>query len=309
MPESRSVLPDAFNVADSLSLRAQRRTLLGTSSRLLLTVVAALALALAPLWHHELLSREEGEILALVAAGLFLAALVVESWLLRRRPERDWYDGRAVAESAKTLTWRYAVGGLPYPVGQDAADSLDRDMRSLATDVPQLEAAVSAAPASVPWMGQLRSSGLDERRTTYLKERIGDQAQWYQRKSVYNTVRARWWTVALIVLEALGVLLALMKGLALIEIDLASLASALIGCGAAWLAVKQHESVGTAYLLAGRELDAVRRRLERVDDEAQWAVEVADAEEAISREHTMWRASRSLPDPAPGYGHSGHRQM
>jgi hypothetical protein len=30
------------------------------------------------------------------------------------RPEDRWYDGRALAESAKSLVWRYSVGGLPF---------------------------------------------------------------------------------------------------------------------------------------------------------------------------------------------------
>lgn len=40
-------------------------------------------------------------------------------------------------------------------------------------------------------------------------------------------------------------------------------------------------------------LSAIHDRLQMIHDEAEWASEVEQAEEAISREHTLWRASRS----------------
>ena len=37
--------------------------------------------------------------------------------LATERPMDNWYEGRAGAESTKTLAWRYAVGGDPFPIG------------------------------------------------------------------------------------------------------------------------------------------------------------------------------------------------
>ena len=48
--------------------------------------------------------------IALVPIGVALFAEII---LMARRVERRWYQARAVAESAKTLTWRYQVGGRP----------------------------------------------------------------------------------------------------------------------------------------------------------------------------------------------------
>jgi hypothetical protein len=33
------------------------------------------------------------------------------------KPEQNWYEGRAAAESAHTLGWKYSVGANPFPVG------------------------------------------------------------------------------------------------------------------------------------------------------------------------------------------------
>jgi hypothetical protein len=302
MSDTPQILPEVFAVADTTSLQGQRNTLRATAARLLLTIFAALALAVAPLWPIDLFRRDDVEALAFAAAVLFFAALLVEIKLIRRHPERQWYDGRAVAESAKTLAWRYAVGALPYPVHQDAAAALIRDMHSLTTDVAPLRAAVASATVSTEWMEELRSRDLATRRNAYLRYRIEEQEAWYSRKAAYNARRAKWWSIGLLAAESGGILLAALKAFAFVSIDLASLASALIASGGAWLAVKQYESVAAAYRLASYELNSVKQHLLRVSGEHLWAAEAADAEDAISREHTMWRASRTVPDPTTGYG-------
>lgn len=43
----------------------------------------------------------------------FCTAVVAEVYLLKERPDRTWYEGRAVAESAKTPTWRYMAAWQP----------------------------------------------------------------------------------------------------------------------------------------------------------------------------------------------------
>lgn len=293
---SKPELPAAFETADAFSLAGQHRTIRGTAARLILTVIATLCLALAPLWPIEIAEHREIELGGIAAAVLFLVAFLLEVRLLRSRPEREWYDGRAVAESARTLSWRYAVGGAPYPInGELATEDFASDIRSLGTDLAALRPAV-AKGAPTAWMESVRASGLDIRREVYLRQRVRDQEEWYTRKAEYNRRRAHFWSFTLLTAEASGVVLALLKSLSVVAVDLASLAAALIASGAAWLAVKQHESIGAAYALASSELASVHVRLLDVDTEERWADEIAGAEEAISREHTMWRASRSKPE-------------
>ena len=298
-------MPAAFYHADRFSLHGQRLTIRATQVRLYLTVVATVCLAFAPLW--PVYKTEEGtehhdfELGAVIAAFLFLCAFLIELWLLRRRPEKEWYDGRAVAESTKTLSWRYAVGGQPYPKDRVSAQAqFDDDIRALGTDVPSLRKAVSDDGSPTTWMNEMRSLTLEERREAYLRLRLRDQEEWYVSAAARNRSRARLWNAVLLSAEIAGVLLALSKGLTLIAVDLASVAAAVIASGVAWLAVKQHESLATAYSLASLELASVHVHLLDIADEEAWAEEVASAEEAISREHTMWRASRSLPKPERG---------
>nr|WP_275934633.1 SLATT domain-containing protein [Curtobacterium citreum] len=69
-------------------------------------------------------------------------------------------------------------------------------------------------------------------------------------------------------------------------------AAAFIGAGAAWLALKQHTTLESAYSLTAAELQKQDATLTSATKD-EWAAALADAEEAISREHTMWLASRS----------------
>jgi hypothetical protein len=291
---TREDFPELFRIADETSLAGQRRFIHAARSRLVLAVGAAICGALSYLARIGTI-----EVLSVAAAAAFATAFVIEVWLLSEAPDRRWYDGRALAESAKTLTWRYAVGGSPFPLAQsDADDYFVEQLAELLNDAGTTSIFPSAEPAITPTVAAIRRRSLEHRRECYLRDRILDQQKWYADKAHYNGRRASIWRIALVVLELAGVVVAVLKALGVIHIDLTSIASTMLGAGVAWLAVKQHDATAYAYTLASHELWLIGARLQSVDDEESWAAEVADAEEAISREHTMWRAARAVHDPA-----------
>src|SRR5437870_2590734 len=105
-------LPAIFHVADRSSVRSQKHFLFAVRLRLF-AIVAAGAFGLAT-WKLCENSTDWAGVLATVS---FLTAVIVEAYLLKARPERTWYEGRAAAESVRTLTWRYSVGGEPFNIG------------------------------------------------------------------------------------------------------------------------------------------------------------------------------------------------
>jgi hypothetical protein len=283
-----SDLPSLFAAADSSAITGQRRYLRATAIRLALTIVAAVFAASAAAGIH-------GEVnwSAFVAALAFIAALCLEAALARWKLETDWYDGRAIAESVKTIAWRFAVGGLPYEVARpDAEDRFVEELEMLPGD--SVGVTIVSAPGMVltPWMRRLRESPLEVRKATYLVDRIGQQREWYEGKAAANRRGAARLRRLLILLEVSGAAAALGMAFGWPHFDLAGILSAAVGAGAAWLAVKQHDSLWSAYSQAAYELSAVRESLVGITDELAWAAAVADAEEAVSREHTMWRARR-----------------
>jgi hypothetical protein len=60
-----------------------------------------------------------------------------------------------------------------------------------------------------------------------------------------------------------------------------------------WLQTKQHSNLIESYSVAAQELAAIKAQISPQDTEEAWARFVKEAEEAISREHILWKASRT----------------
>jgi hypothetical protein len=287
-----SDFPALYHAADRNSLDGQRRFLTATQLRLVMLVVAAVFGLIT--WR-----RGRADLAAVVAGTAFSVALVAEVYLLRRRPDRLWYDGRAAAESAKTLTWRYLVGGNPFGLTEVSEEEAERLLlhrfRQVAAElrgahlVPISDAADQIGPA----LRRVRSLPLEERRALYRSGRIGAQQAWYRGKARWNERRATQWSLVLTGLEALGLGGAVLKAMGTFGFDLLGLASALVGAGAAWVQTKQHQNLASAYEVASQELTVIGAHGDWASDEPAWAHFVDQAEEAISREHTTWRASHT----------------
>ncbi|MFC6088031.1 DUF4231 domain-containing protein [Saccharothrix lopnurensis] len=172
---TNSDLPGFFHDADSAARRGQRRTLRWNRVRLVATVVAAIGGALP--WKIG----SFGFWAAVSVAG-FAVALAVEILLLATHPERDWFHGRAVAESVKTPAWRFAVAADPFPPGLPPKQARTELRRQVAAALPADEGRVTTGsddPCATPGMVALRAGSFPERRAAYLTGRVLDQKQWY----------------------------------------------------------------------------------------------------------------------------------
>ncbi|MGA8113241.1 MAG: DUF4231 domain-containing protein [Actinocatenispora sp.] len=286
-----SALPGLFQAADATSREGQRAFKRASAVRLVCAIAAAVSAAFA--WS---VGARQLDLAAALTGLFFVGAVLVELWLLAAKPAEAWYDGRALAESAKTLAWRYAVGGAPFPVDAPHADrQLAADLEELVLDAPDTEIEPSTDPPVSAAMRALREAGFAIRKSVYLDARIGGQIAWYSGKARYNRSRSRKWRSALIAAELLGLASAGARFAGVVTFDLPGIVAAAIGAGAAWLAIQQHESLVSSYSLTAEELSTVRANLQDIGTETEWAAQVADAEEAISREHIMWRASRCSP--------------
>jgi len=78
-----------------------------------------------------------------------------------------------------------------------------------------------------------------------------------------------------------------------IQIDILPVVAAVVAGATAYVQTKQHEALASAYTVANLELADIAELLPAVADEKHWARFVDEAENAISREHTMWKARRT----------------
>lgn len=285
--------PALYRSADRESLRAQRSYLRSLRVRLGALVVAAFGGALTVTTAGGF---QVGGGLAFLA---FACALGAELFLAVTSPLTTWYEGRAAAESAKTLAWRYMVCAEPFEVDTPDVDrqflaqtySLLQDLRSISLGTAEPDAHQISDK-----MRQVRALNFDERRQVYLTDRIADQQRWYSGKARWNDRRARGWVLVSIVLEIAGLLGGAFKAFGWISFDLLGFLAASAGGVMAWIEAKQHRNLATAYGIASQELASIATELATLTSEERWAAFVSQAEEAISREHTLWRASRGLSD-------------
>lgn len=283
-----SDLPGLFDAADTVSLTGQKEYMRALRARLVLAVTAAV---------FGVFALPVGGIdIAALGTGLALIVILLVEFSLRSsRPEERWYDGRALAESTKSLAWRYAVGAVPFALESDERAVERRyvdQVAELLEDAPDTGIQATRRPAVSDAMRTLRAADLSDRQRAYLSGRVRDQQGWYVRKSEVNARLARRWHLLLLAFGFVGIAAAFARAFGVVDFDLAGVAGALIAASAAWTSAKQHAMLTRAYRYAANELLIADSRLQLVTDESDWAAEAADAEEAISREHTMWRASR-----------------
>lgn len=280
-------LPGAWKNADDESRYAQQLTLWLTKGRLGGGLVAAAGGAIS--WRIDRVDVAAWTILIGV-----LSALICEvvSWVTHS--EQAWYEGRAVAESVKTLAWRYAVCADPFPVSMTDSDAktLLRERISTVTSEVSERIVFDANSVVTHNMNILRAAPFEDRRDTYINGRTVDQKNWYAKKARLNRGCTIFWRSTLIIFDALVFGLACSRLSGGWTIDFAGLLGALIAAGTAWVSVKQFSPLASAYAVATKELGIQESKL-RMVNEKDWALVAADAEEAISREHTTWLASRT----------------
>jgi hypothetical protein len=291
---TRADLPATCRSADDLSARGQRRTKLLVRVELLALIGAGVA---------GLQSLRVGparlDVLAAVAGVLFLVSLGAAAFRGLSRPEQAWYAGRAAAESVRTLAWRYAVGGDPFPASlgeTEAAEALLGRLRGVLGELADLPLAPAGAQERelTDAMRRLRAAPLAERRAVYRRDRVDDQITWYTAKATAHDRAATRWLTLSAAASAVGVVAAGLRVFEVIDLDLLGVAAACASAAIAWNQLGQNRNLVTAYRLTARELAIIRDRIPGTDD-AGWAGFVSDAEDAVSREHTMWLARHGHP--------------
>jgi hypothetical protein len=236
---------------------------------------------------------------AIIATVAFSLTILATLFLLAERPERRWYEGRAGAESAKTLAWKYAVGGADFELAmseRNADAELVERLRAITRGLKHVRlTGTDGGDEITQAMRSLRRSSYDTRKATYRRDRIADQRTWYRRQANLNQRRALQWRLASLAFQAAGGLGGALRIAGTIHVELLGIMAACAAAALAWLQTKDYANLGEAYSITEQELALVDAELESID-EADWPAAVDNAEQAVSREHTLWRARRATLD-------------
>ena len=294
----RSNYPALYRAASDASRGGQNtyKRLVGTDLSLVVlgSVLAALGF---------LIPGAYGAAFAAVAAIVLLGSIVAKFVGQQRRYDKEWFDGRAVAESVKTLTWRYMMRLEPFQDDTTSDREFIEELTALRNARSDLRYKVDTSPDGVeqitPQMREVRQLPVEERRDLYVEKRLGEQADWYAGKSKANRVLADrlYWAA----LAAQFVALALAVWRVVVPTAGLSLVGPILALAAAftaWTQLGRHDELSKSYALANQELVDIKALAAAVDSEEELAKIVRDGEGAISREHTMWIAKRGKPLPS-----------
>jgi len=287
--------PCLFQSSDSASLREQRSYINLCRIDFFLIVLAAFfsGFSLNPSFKI----MKWCAILALISLilSIFLKLIIkIGKW------DKKWFDTRAVAESVKTVTWRYIMGVEPYENSISAevldrkfVNKLDEILKSASKAFGSLAKNIGSRQQISNRMREIRQMNIEDRKTIYLKQRIKDQKDWYSKKAKYNSDKETMWFWVTIIVELLAILTSIYIFNTLNNtFNPIGIFTTLIVVFTAWNQTKKHGDLSQSYAIAAQELISIESLAVYIKNEEKLSDYVRDTENAISREHTMWCAKR-----------------
>lgn len=236
-------------------------------------------------------------------SGFSLFVSFVLSLIMKIKKYEDiWYRGRALAESVKTLTWRFMTKSEFFDnniSNEEAKERFIKRIGEIKDKFKDLEKSLKAKDLKLDIitskMKEIRNSSLQERKDFYLKNRIQNQIDWYESKADVNKEKYEFWFWAVIIAQALSIIsiVILIKNPDF-EFNFVGLLTTLSASFLSWLQVKKYQENKEAYTTALSELNMIKTLSESITTEEQFSKFVLDSENAMSREHTIWLAQRRM---------------
>lgn len=311
------VLPRLFHIVDRGSIQAQSMHLRYFRWSLVLLVLAASPALIQALSAHfidpaqTVILENVSRISALLAAIFFAGTLIANFMIRLRQHDRDWYQGRALAESLKSIAWKFIMGAEPYPRDNDSESERRflADFQEILSAAPKLSARAGLdevhSPRITPSMQAIRKDDFPRRQEMYAKFRIDEEWRWYSGKAQQHAAAEQGMFHAVIACQFAALFLAMIRiAWPRTPLHFGPILAALAAAFLAWSQLRRFGELATAYSLAARDLGFISAQSKFVHNDADLARYVADAENAISREHTMWMARREVSTPArPAHPH------
>ena len=286
--------PNYYQAADSISVKSQKAYLNIIRTDLIAMIIAALL----AIYSFQDVSQK---FWVYSFTGLFLLIGLILTIVLKSKKYEDiWYQGRALAESSKTLTWRFVTCAEYFEQSlgiNSAKEKFIERIREVANEFKDLSKSMDSKILNqeiiTPKMVELRDLSMDERKSYYIKNRIEDQQDWYSKKAEWNKDRYNFWFWVIIASQ----FFALISVVVLINNpesnwNVVGLLTTIASSAISWLQIKQHQEQKQAYTTASEELNFIKELSYNVNSEEELSKFILDSENAISREHTLWLAQR-----------------
>ena len=282
--------PALFRSADAASNRHQKRYIALIVCEYVLLFLASI-LTLGGMWQKEIHA---------IAALVLIASVAILLTRSYSRPEQDWYRSRALAESVKTLSWRYAMKAHPFDqrnksdARNEFRENLDRLFRNNSDIANRIDPNWSAEHQITEIMDELSKLPLSLRKQYYDEKRISEQRSWYRTKAIWNARMSRIWVLISVACYASAISLSIgrisIEGFYFWPIEpLIVVASSIVG----WIQIKKYNELSAAYTVTSHEIGLIHITLRNSQDVKTFSRFINEAETAFSREHTLWIARQA----------------
>lgn len=204
-----------------------------------------------------------------------------------------WYSSREVAESIKTICWRYCMRAEPYNVSDEAADKILIDtMKDIINmnHTYNINMSVDFEKSDLlpKTMKDIRLKSLNDRFLYYKNFRVKNQKDWYSNKSFQKEKSSRIFFFLLIIISFTITFMIILDRDNLPIQSLISLLSVLF----TWFQTKKYRELSQAYSLAAHEIGFIFLEEGKNFTEEKFSKYVNNTENAFSREHTQWIARK-----------------
>lgn len=281
--------PGLFLAANKLAIEYQTNFKLALKTNLITLVIAAI-LSFIPSTHW---------ITSLLQLLMLLTTLGCSIYLATQKPEKIWYSGRALAESIKTLTWRYISRAEPFNNNEKSAKiefikTLNQVVQQNREVCQNFSDHLGDEQITLK-MSKIRATDKQARQKNYHLHRVQDQNDWYSKKAKYNRKKSKFFFKLLIFINIISVVLAAIK-ISLPEVTpwptdiFIALAASIL----AWMQAKRFSELAASYALAAHEINIIKSQSLDEMTEEEFSIFVGDAENAFSREHTQWVARKDI---------------
>ena len=281
--------PGLYRSSDAASVRAQNVYLFLQRAYLGSLVIGSGVAVFIPLASGPTKTCLYTAMAIVLLSGLFIL------WITRSRlDDKAWFDGRAIAESVKTATWRFMMIAPPFQSNDTVEERFVAELREIrkarANFGKHLAGSLDSSDSAITgFMRQTRAESFDQRKSFYLEARVRSQLTWYSDKARVNAITGSKWFWGTVGLQGVAVVIAVIQAVSGgLGINLLPVFTTSAAAFAAWNQMKRHEELAQAYALATQELGELEAIANNINSEPTFAQFVEQTEESISREHTMW---------------------
>ena len=286
--------PNYFQASDKLSIDSQKRYL----NIIRIDLLAMVFAALLAIYSFQ---TTDYKLFIHILTGLALLLGLILTIILKSKEYEDvWYQGRALAESCKTISWRFSMCSeyFEYDIStEEVKKRFINRIRKMANEFSNLSSSLDSKILNkeiiTDKMLELRGLSFQEKKDYYITNRIENQKEWYAEKAEWNKGKSEFWFWVIIASQALAVIsiVFLIKNPD-INWNLVGLLTTIASSAISWLQIKQHQELKQAYTTAAEELNFIKELSYKVKNDEQLSKFILDSENAISREHTLWIAQR-----------------